>query len=205
MDFVRQIAQREYYEKLISAIKEVLIYLRSVDKAYDKCALEKCFQDLCKGRKKLVNPVMEPLDAKIQKFMEEEYEPGVFGEDDRTEFYTILGERVRSKSEKIIADELYRYNIPYRYEMPLELEDWGKTVIRRPDFTVISRSSGKKYIYEHFGMMDDPDYVERNMRKLDLYEKNGYILGKNLIVTHETSRSPLNVGVVDSYIEHFFV
>lgn len=137
--------------------------------------------------------------------MEEEYEPGVFGEDDRTEFYTILGERVRSKSEKIIADELYRYNIPYRYEMPLELEDWGKTVIRRPDFTVISRSSGKKYIYEHFGMMDDPDYVERNMRKLDLYEKNGYILGKNLIVTHETSRSPLNVGVVDSYIEHFFV
>ena len=54
-------------------------------------------------------------------------------------------------------------------------------------------------------MMDNLAYVEKNMRKLDLYEKNGYILGKNLIVTHETSKMPLVVGVVDSYIENFLM
>ena len=32
------------------------------------------------------------------------------------------GERVRSKSEKIIADKLYMLGIPYRYEYPLVLD-----------------------------------------------------------------------------------
>lgn len=38
------------------------------------------------------------------------------------EYYTTKGERVRSKSEVIIADSLYRANVPYRYEYPLYLE-----------------------------------------------------------------------------------
>ena len=31
-------------------------------------------------------------------------------------------ERVRSKSEKIIADMLYHKNIPYKYECPINLK-----------------------------------------------------------------------------------
>ena len=54
-------------------------------------------------------------------------------------------------------------------------------------------------------MMDNQAYIESNMKKLELYEKNGFLLGKNLLVTHETSKSPLNIAVVDSYIEHFLI
>lgn len=53
--------------------------------------------------------------------------------------------------------------------------------------------------------MDDEDYVSANMRKLELYEKNGYLLGENLIVTHETSKAPLNVKVLDMYIKTYFI
>ena len=122
-----------------------------------------------------------------------------------TEFYTHKGERVRSKSELIIAGELNRYDVPYHYEMPLQLNDWGRVVTLRPDFTVMNRSNGKSYIYEHLGMMDNQAYVENNMKKLELYEKNGFLLGRNLLVTHETSKSPLNIAVVDSYIEHYLI
>ncbi len=205
LELIQKVAQREYYEKLIPVLEENLLKLKAVESMYENHTLEKCFEDLCRGRKKLVNTEIESLDTKIRKFMKEKYEPGIFSDDDRTEFYTIPGERVRSKSEMIIADELYRYHIPYHYEMPLELNNWGKIVTCRPDFTVMSRSEGKKYIYEHFGMMDNPDYAEKNMKKLDLYEKNGYILGKNLIITHETSKSPLIIGVIDTYIEHYFL
>lgn len=35
---------------------------------------------------------------------------------------TQKGERVRSKSEKILADYFYQHNIPYKYEKPLYSE-----------------------------------------------------------------------------------
>ena len=50
-------------------------------------------------------------------------------------------------------------------------------MICRPDFTVINKRTGKMFLYEHLGKMDDENYVASNMRKLDLYEKNGYLLG----------------------------
>ena len=61
-----------------------------------------------------------------------------------------------------------------------------------------------KFVYgeSDFSQMEDNKYY---MSIKDLYENNGYILGKNLIVTHETSKMPLVVGVVDSYIENFLM
>ena len=53
--------------------------------------------------------------------------------------------------------------------------------------------------------MDDESYIAKNLKKLDLYEKNGFLLGKNLLVTHETSKLPLNMNIVDSYIKTFFL
>lgn len=56
------------------------------------------------------------VEEKIHSFLEEEYEPGKFDEDNITEFITLKGERVRSKSELLISDHLNRYEVPYRYE-----------------------------------------------------------------------------------------
>ena len=42
-------------------------------------------------------------------------------------------------------------------------------------------------------MMDDPDYVRKNLGKIEVYAQKGWILGQNLIVTTETYDSPFNV------------
>ena len=205
LEIVRGIAQREYYEQVIPEMEQKLKKLYDLERIYRDGKVERRFEDYCTARKKLVMPIIDSMEMRIQRFMDEEYEPGRFDEENKTEFITNSGERVRSKSELIIADELYRYQVPYRYEKPLKLCNWGQSVVCRPDFTIMNGRNGKIYIYEHLGMMDDPQYVVRNMDKLDLYEKNGYLIGKNLILTHETSDSPLKIAIVDSYIEQFFL
>lgn len=204
-DYVQEIAQREYYEKMIPILEHNLRTLKDMEDIYEKQALTACYEKSCSARKKIVVPMIDPIENKIRKFQEEKYPPGEFDENNRTEFYTRKGERVRSKSELIIAEELQRYQVPYLYEKPLEFKDWNRNVILRPDFTVMNCRTGKIIIYEHLGKMDDPEYVERNIHKLDLYERNGYLLGRDLLITHETKDSPLNVGVLDSYIREYFL
>ena len=198
-------AQREYYEDIIPVIEGMLTKLYLADEIYKNQIINNSYQSLCNARKNLITPVFQPLEKKIQNFLTDQYPAGRFEEEDRSEFYTVNGERVRSKSEMLISNLLYRYDVPYRYEKPIELLDWNKVIICRPDFTIMNRRTGKIYIYEHLGKMDDANYVENNMHKLNLYEKNGYLIGKNLIITRETSKEPLNTAIVESYIQEFFL
>lgn len=103
--------------------------------------------------------------------------------------------------EDRIADTLNRKGIPYHYELPLELKYRNRSIVMYPDFTVFNKRTGKRYILEHLGMMDKLSYHEKAMWKIDVYEKNGILLGDGLIITHETSGSPLDTNVLDGYVE----
>lgn len=205
IEWIRGVAQREYYEDVIPVMDSILKKLYSVEELYRNQAFNSSYKSLCNARKKLVTPLFDTVEEKIQAFLAEQYSPGKFEEENRSEFYTAKGERVRSKSELLISERLCKYEIPYHYEKPIELCDWHRVVVCRPDFTVMNKRTGNLYLYEHLGRMDDSWYVENCMRKLDLYEKNGYLIGKNLIITRETTASPLNIGKVDSYIKEFFL
>lgn len=113
-------------------------------------------------------------EEKIRRFEGEAYESKPI-DDERNEFYTNKGERVRSKSEKIIADHFERRGILYRYEKPLYL------------------------------MMDDSVYYNATLRKLDIYEKNDILLERDLLVFHETGKRALNMKNVDKYIQQYLV
>lgn len=116
MHKVKGIAQREYDDKLVSVIKSRLQMLQQLELSYVSHELENCFENVCKARRKLITPVFETVEEKILRFLEEEYEPGKFDEDNHTEFITVNGVRVRSKSEVLISNYLNQYRIPYRYD-----------------------------------------------------------------------------------------
>ena len=204
-EIVKGVAQREYLEQTIPVMEKRLKLLYGLRENYASHELENQYNKVCPARKGIIVPIFETVEEKVKHFLEEEYAPGVFEETNNSEFYTEKGERVRSKSELLIAEHLNRYGIPYRYEKPLELKDRCRMVICRPDFTTMNKRTSKLFIYEHLGRMDDTEYVAKNIRKMELYEKNGYILGKNLIITHETSKSPLNMNIVDDYIKTFLM
>lgn len=201
--YIKQLAQKEYCEKLKTQIEKYLQKLKEIEIFYRDENLEEQYRRLHPGRKQLVEPLIKPVEEIIKEFEKIEYVGKGFPEEDETAYYTIKGERVRSKSEKIIADELCRYQIPYKYELPVELRHKNRILQFYPDFTALNKRTGKRWIIEHLGMMDKNSYFENAMQKLDIYEKNEILLGKDLILLHETSTCPLNTNVLRQYIETY--
>lgn len=160
-EIVKGVAQREYLEQTIPVMEERLSLLYGLRENYASHELENQYNKVCPARKGIIVPIFEPVEEKVKHFLEEEYEPGIFEETNNSEFYTEKGERVRSKSELLIAEHLNRYGIPYRYEKPLELKDRCRIVICRPDFTTMNKRTSRLFIYEHLGRMDDTDYVAK--------------------------------------------
>lgn len=101
---------------------------------------------------------------------------------------------VRSKSEALIVSALYKRSIPFRYEEPLAMG----SKIYYPDFTIRDPKTGSTFIYEHFGMMDEPEYAEHAISKLLVYIQNGWIPSLNMIVTFETKDHPLDMLAIEN-------
>ncbi|MEI0595742.1 AAA family ATPase [Brachyspira pilosicoli] len=118
---------------------------------------------------------------------------------------TSNGEFVRSKSEVIIADSLYKNGISYEYEKELKLGDR----IFIPDFTI--EKDDKVYIWEHLGMMDNKEYKAKWEDKKSVYYSNG-IKDANtledapyyLITTEESSTSGINSKAINDMIKKYF-
>lgn len=121
--------------------------------------------------------------------------------DKRTQYY-YKDERVRSKSEILIANALTKHNIPYRYEAPIYLNGYGTVY---PDFTILNIRLRKELFWEHLGMMDDASYVEKALEKIDTYQKNNIFPGEKLILTHESAYRPLNTRIIDRMIECYCI
>lgn len=202
---VKAIAQKDYDRRLIEELRKQLVYLEKLIAFFEAGGVDRFFNKLCKNRRKIVTPIVEPREQFIERWIAEEYEPYGRWEDVNTEIYTIKGERVRSKTEKSIADELLAYNVPYKYEAPLELIAGGKSKIFRPDFKALNRRTCKEFIIEHLGMMGNMNYYNRNLNKLDVFEKNGYLLGVNLLIFHETAEDQVSISVIRKYIEEYLV
>lgn len=205
LDFAKKLAQKEYCGKLLEKAEKLLKEIKKLERIYDRYPLEAVFSNLCAARKNLVEPVVYPIEEYIRKWEAVEYTPGVFDENDNSEYYSAKGERVRSKSEKIISDELFMAGIPYRYEFPLKLYVFNQERIFRPDFTVLNKRTGRQFIIEHFGMMDNSSYYNNTLQKLDAFEQNGFLIGRDILLFHESTHKPLSNLIVKQYIEEFLL
>lgn len=109
---------------------------------------------------------------------------------------TSRGQKVRSISELLIAETLYKYSIPFHYEEELEID--GR--VYAPDFTFEGRDRELFYL-DYFGMMDNENYARRNFKKLDDYYDIGLIPGDNLIVVFN-SKGVMNAGVIEAIVKN---
>ena len=109
---------------------------------------------------------------------------------------TSRGERMRSKSEVLLAEAFYKYKIPFRYEDTTETP-WLGTV---PDFTFQDYYNELFYL-EYCGMMDNEKYVNNLLRKRDKYEDNGIYEWNNIIYIYEKGNR-INMEMVESIIKN---
>lgn len=122
--------------------------------------------------------------------------------------YTLLGRKMRSKSEVIIANALDAYGIPYRSDARISLlGSDGNYYYRYPDF-MIKTPSGKLLYWEHFGMLGNEEYAEGAGGKFHLYAINGIVPGDNLILSADCADGSLdarwvNALIVSRVLPHF--
>ncbi len=206
MKRIEDLAQRGYTEKFLKAateeaeiIEDMIAKMKSISDSmsedYRKLAYhsDQLYSKMSKERQNLVTPIL---------ITDEEY--AIIWEKTKSNYNeyraeekiypTKRGDMVRSKSEVMIANMYYELGIPYRYEAELKLKS-GRTVY--PDFTLLDTNARKEIYHEHMGLLDDDEYRSHNLRKIEEYRKNGIFMGKNLIITHESAGSPLNIRNVE--------
>jgi hypothetical protein len=84
----------------------------------------------------------------------------------------------------------------------LKLKGYG---VVYPDFTFLSKKTGKEIYWEHDGMMDDTIYVQNAIKKIEAYEKNDIFPGERLILTFETSQSVLRNDIIETMVEKYIL
>jgi len=93
---------------------------------------------------------------------------------------TESGDWVRSKSEVIIANILYRSKIPFAYEEKLF---YAKGKWKEPDFTI--HLDNKTWYWEHLGLLGDEDYNDDWQDKKRIYKDIGVL--EKVITTKESA------------------
>ena len=259
-EVAQKLAQKAYNIKLLPAIKKELALLQA--------ALTQIQKNSQGGEIPLnvlehINPACRTLittatltdEQYAAAWLSQKYKGKPF-QPDSPELYTARGERVRSKSEVIIADTLNRLGVPYHYEYPLTLNIGGRsTTIRdsisrdastsrattsrdvltsgrasntrantsrdippsrraahsasantltvHPDFLCLNLRTREEFIWEHFGLMDDPAYSTKAVQKLQTYNQNGIHPGQSLIISTESSALPLNTKHIENIIQTY--
>jgi len=194
------LVQKKYDSQIAAAAEKQSAVLERFIKKYDPDCLKRTYESLSDARKRIVMPVEVSDEEYAEAWQNYTFQHKEIG-NDVPEHYSNKGERVRSKSEVMIADALAQADIPYRYECPLSL---GSKIIH-PDFTILRIADRKQLYWEHLGMMDDPEYVIKNLRRIRLYEQNEIMPGIDLILTMETSLQPINLSVIKQMIRTYCI
>lgn len=208
-----RLAQRDYDSSVMANAEHLKKQLERFESLYKPGTFDDIFNRMSPGRQSLVTPVRFSDDEFKGQWISVIYEGKSFSEE--TPFLqTARGERVRSKSELIIAETLARYGVPYRYEYPYEFTDRSsakklkkrnRKILVYPDFTCVNVRTRQEFIWEHFGLMDNPDYARSAVFKRELYEENGFFAGQNIIFTEETSECVLDSSRVNRLVERFLL
>lgn len=205
LKLIRRLAQKDYDNGILTEIERELSLIENFMKAYSACSAVQVFEKLHPNRRNFITPVQLSDAEYAGRWLAQSYKGKSFREGE-PEFLTSKGERVRSKSEMIIADILAKHGIPYKYECPLLLrksESARTPAAIYPDFTCLNLRTRKEFLWEHFGRMDDSEYSLKTVAKLRGYRKNGFILGKNLLITMECDGQPLDRKDVESLVKTF--
>jgi hypothetical protein len=195
-----KLAQKKYNLQLEKVLQKQLDALDYALCNYSETELLEFFQKYPSDLQKMISPLCISPAQYAEQWQSVTFKPLPF-ENDAPDFITARGERVRSKSEILIANALFYSGVPYLYEYPVAIKGRGDF---HPDFMCLNLKDGTSVIWEHFGLMDNPDYCDKALSKIALYSSSGWIPWKNFIYTLESKARPLSPRLVDKIIKENF-
>ena len=127
-----------------------------------------------------------------------QYSPSEGFYEENLKSVSAQGEKMRSGGEMYIAARLDHYGIPYRYEDSSGLHPDLRYV---PDFKILRPRDRKIFFWEHFGKVNDYEYVRNNIVKVSDYIEYGIRPWDNLIMTFNNEKGGYNGKIIDAMIE----
>ena len=200
-ELVSQLARKSYYTKTLRLAEKRARQLEKLVKNYKDDEMERIYYKEHPAKRKFVEPVEPTWEQVLQEWKQIPYTGKKFWDDSQV-ILTEKGERVRSKTEKIMADYFYHHGIEYKYECPLLLKD-GRVVY--PDFTFLSPKTYEEIYWEHNGMMGEHDYTMSAVKKILSYEASGIYSGERLILTYEGDQMVLSVDKIEELVNRYLV
>ena len=125
-------------------------------------------------------PLSSYYHPTVEKWLEEPVEENKLYPENR-KFPTRNNIKVRSKSEQTIGNLLEEYGLLYRYDVAFKLG----TQTKFPDFIIMNPFNGKVFIWEHFGALNQPEYMAKMNEKMSMYSAYDYHPFENIIYTFE--------------------
>ena len=113
----------------------------------------------------------------------------------------VPGLKVRSKSEADIIACFEKYRIPFHYDEIISINGTELAV----DFVCINVPSRKLWYWDHRGMLDNPEYIQKTLFCDRVFLNAGIIPGINLIITTETRDCPLDLQWVDTLARYYLL
>lgn len=117
-------------------------------------------------------------------------------------YKAVTGEFMRSKNEMSVANLLAECEVAFRYEAKFVCSN-GKVMY--PDFIIRHPRTGRIFIWEIFGMMDNEEYRYKNLKKITDYGMSGFLVTDNLIITIEEDGKPFDSEYIMSIIRNTFL
>lgn len=143
----------------------------------------------------IITPQMRSRINSHQSWASSTYNKSTFRPQDLTKI-TSRNEAMRTKAEVMVAEALYKFEIPFQYERVLPFGN----IDYAPDFT-FEESTRELLRLEYCGMMHDPEYVRKHFNRLKNYASMGIIPGINLICIYNQDNE-INMQEVESVIKY---
>ena len=193
-DTVNQLVRKRYIVKALAVIDKNLHILEMAAKRYIEFDEESVMRDFIHNHPELQHAVFR--NAQIDEDWARNYRQAEGLYDEHRTSLTSDKMRTRSRGEVIIAEKLKQYDIPFRYEGEIGHPD----IPYVPDFTVRRPKDGKVFYWEHFGDVNNEEYMSNNQRKLITYSNYGIVPWDNLIITYDTADGGVNTPLIESMI-----
>ncbi|MBQ9015722.1 MAG: hypothetical protein IJ109_06330 [Firmicutes bacterium] len=186
-DLLRQLADKEYARVALNIIDHDLRILSRIPKQllpYSQEAIltgmHSAYQSLAGSCFRIVRQAQGVFHRQREWAMEP-YEQSDYRPEEKIHT-TTRGLNVRSRAELLIAEMLYKFDIPFRYEQVI----WIGRYKMAPDFTFLDRD-GNEFYWEYCGMMSLPEYRDRQIWRRRTYENAGITEWENMIYTYDAT------------------
>ena len=209
-----RLARKAYLEKAIKTLSENIMLLEALIAEWTPCS-----------PKEIIASLPAPYcTLPEQEFLRREFDAGLSllcaGEEARIQAHqawgaqpyqrsdwhsehltlrTTAGLYVRSKAEMLIAEQLYRYGVPFRYEQILQLGNRQYA----PDFT-FEAVDGSEFYLEFFGMMDNEEYAANCWSKILTYKQAGIVPWRNALYLYATGNN-IDMRQVEAVIKNWII